>query len=265
MRMTAPSLNSPLVIRSRHGDRVDLCLNRPAQFNALSEEMLTALKEELALIAQDSSVRCVVLSATGNAFCAGHDLRQMRASPRLDYYRLLFARCTEVMQAIIALPVPVIARVHGVATAAGCQLVASCDLAVASNEARFAVSGINVGLFCSTPAVALSRNIPTKRAFEMLVTARFIDAATAEDWGLINKAVPAAELDATVENLADGIMAKSPAAIRHGKAMFYAQRERTRAEAYCLAGEVMAQNMMEEDAREGIDAFFEKRPAVWSA
>ncbi|WP_412050621.1 enoyl-CoA hydratase [Hoeflea sp. Naph1] len=263
--MTGQSTDAPLVSHKRDGGRVDLCLNRPAQFNALSEEMLSALKAELDLIARDSSVRCVVLSAAGKAFCAGHDLRQMRASPCLDYYRDLFARCTEVMQAIVALPVPVIARVHGVATAAGCQLVASCDLAVASDEARFAVSGINVGLFCSTPAVALSRNVSTKRAFEMLVTARFIDAAIAEDWGLINKAIPAAELDATVENMVNVIMAKSPAAMRHGKAMFYAQREQTRAEAYALAAEVMAQNMMEDDAGEGIDAFLEKRPAVWSA
>lgn len=263
--MTAHSLDTHLVARSRNGGRVDLCLNRPAQFNALSEELLAALKDELALIAADASVHCVVLSAAGKAFCAGHDLRQMRASPRLDYYRQLFARCTDVMQAIIALPVPVIARVQGIATAAGCQLVASCDLAVASNQARFAVSGINVGLFCSTPAVALSRNVSAKRAFEMLATARLIDASTAEDWGLINKSVPASELDSAVEDLADVIMAKSPAAMRHGKAMFYAQRERTRAEAYALASEVMAQNMMEEDAEEGILAFLEKRPPVWTS
>lgn len=262
--MTVHSLNAPLVTRSRNGGLVNLCLNRPTQFNALSEELLAALKEELDLVAADPSVRCVVLSAAGKAFCAGHDLRQMRATPRLDYYRQLFARCTEVMQTIIALPIPVIARVHGIATAAGCQLVASCDLAVASDKARFAVSGINVGLFCSTPAVALSRNVPTKRAFEMLVTARFIDAADAEKWGLINRAVADAELDVTVDELAETIMAKSPAAVRHGKAMFYAQQERSRTEAYALASEVMARNMMEEDAGEGIDAFFEKRSPVWN-
>lgn len=261
--MTAAA--NPLVAVSRTGGRVDLCLNRPAQFNALSEALLLALKDELAVIAADPSVRCVVLSGAGKAFCAGHDLAEMRGSQRLDYYRQLFARCTEVMQAIVALPVPVIARVQGVATAAGCQLVASCDLAVAADEARFAVSGINVGLFCSTPAVALSRNVPAKRAFEMLVTGRFIDAATAETWGLINTAVPAAGLDAAVDALAAGIMAKSPAAIRHGKALFYAQQERTRAEAYALACEVMAQNMMEEDAGEGVDAFLQKRPPVWKS
>jgi len=263
--MTVHTPAGPLVAASRRGGRVDLCLDRPAQFNALSEELLFALQQELAVVAADPSVRCVVLSGAGKAFCAGHDLAQMRASRRLAYYRQLFGRCTDVMQAIIELSVPVIARVQGVATAAGCQLVASCDLAVASEEARFAVSGINVGLFCSTPAVALSRNLPTKRAFEMLVTARFIDAPTAEAWGLINKATPAAELDATVDELVEVIMAKSPAAIRHGKALFYAQQERTRAEAYVLACDVMARNMMEEDACEGVEAFFEKRPAVWKA
>ena len=261
--MTARSPLEPLVASSRTGGRVDLCLNRPAQFNALSEELLAALKDELARVAADPSVRCVVLSGAGKAFCAGHDLGQMRAARGLDDYRRLFASCAEAMQAIIALPVPIIARVQGVATAAGCQLVASCDLAVASDEARFAVSGINVGLFCSTPAVALSRNGSAKRAFEMLVTGRFIDAATAETWGLINKAAPPAGLDRAVDALADSIMSKSPAAIRHGKALFYAQQERTRAEAYAAACEVMAQNMMEEDAGEGVDAFLEKRLPVW--
>jgi enoyl-CoA hydratase/carnithine racemase len=262
--MTLHSETAPLVTVSRDGGRVDLRLNRPAQFNALSEELLAALKQELALIGSDPSVRCVVLSGAGKAFCAGHDLRQMRATPRLDYYRRLFASCTEVMQAITELPAPVIARVHGVATAAGCQLVASCDLALASEQARFAVSGINVGLFCSTPAVALSRNVPAKRAFEMLVTGRFIDAATAESWGLVNRTAPEGKLDAAVQEMVQAIVAKSPAAIRHGKALFYAQQERPRAEAYDLACEVMAQNMMEEDAAEGIDAFLEKRQPVWT-
>lgn len=263
--MTVQSDLAPLVSISRDGGRIDLRLNRPAQFNALSEDLLAALAQALADIAADPTARCVVLSAAGRAFCAGHDLRQMRAAPRLDYYRDLFAACTEVMQAITALPVPVIARVHGIATAAGCQLVASCDMAVAADEARFAVSGINVGLFCSTPAVALARNVPAKRAFEMLVTGRFIDAATAQDWGLVNHAVPADALDAAVDELVQSVIAKSPAAIRHGKALFYAQQERPRADAYALACEVMAQNMMEEDAGEGIDAFLEKRPPVWKA
>jgi enoyl-CoA hydratase/carnithine racemase len=181
----------------------------------------------------------------------------------LAYYQKLFAQCSKVMLAIQKLPVPVIARVHGVATAAGCQLVASCDLAVAADSARFAVSGINAGLFCSTPAVALSRNVSTKRAFEMLVTARFIDAAQACDWGLLNDVAPEAELDARVQALADVIASKSPAAIRHGKRMFYAQRQMAQADAYEYAAEVMARNMMEEDAAEGIDAFLHKRAPRW--
>ncbi|WP_292959934.1 enoyl-CoA hydratase [Novosphingobium sp. UBA1939] len=257
-------LNEPLVLVHRDRGRFDLVLNRPAQFNALSEEMLAALKAELAVVAADPAARCVVLSGAGRAFCAGHDLRQMRATPDIAYYRDLFGACTEVMQAIADLPVPVIARVHGIATAAGCQLVASCDLAVASSEARFAVSGINVGLFCSTPAVALSRNVPAKRAFEMLVTGQFIDAATAESWGLTNRTVAPEDLDAAVDDFVRTIMAKSPAAIRHGKALFHAQRERPCSDAYELATEVMARNMMEEDAAEGIDAFLQKRAPVWA-
>ncbi|KAJ8137702.1 hypothetical protein OY671_009085, partial [Metschnikowia pulcherrima] len=212
-------------------------------FNALSEEMLAASKAESAVVAADPAARCVVSSGAGRAFCAGHDLRQMRATPDIAYYRDSFGACTEVMQAIANSPVPVIARVHGIATAAGCQLVASCDLAVASSEARFAVSGINVGSFCSTPAVASSRNVSTKRAFEMSVTARFIDAAQACDWGLSNDVAPEAESDARVQASADVIASKSPAAIRHGKRMFYAQRQMAQADAYEYAAEVMARNM----------------------
>ncbi len=187
----------------------------------------------------------------------------MRSQPRLGYYQDLFARCSRVMQGIQTLPVPVIARVHGIATAAGCQLVASCDLAIAAETTRFAVSGINVGLFCSTPAVALSRNVSPKRAFDMLVTARFIDAATAADWGLINETVPEAELFVSVARKTAEILSKSPVAVRYGKAMFYRQRQMALNDAYAYAGDVMARNMMEEDACEGIDAFFEKRPARW--
>lgn len=247
----------------RTGTRVDLTLNRPNQYNALSEDLLAALKAELTSLAGDQSISCVVLSGAGKAFCAGHDLRQMHSQRRLDYYRTLFAACADVMEAIVALPVPVIARVHGIATAAGCQLVGACDLAIASQDARFAVSGINVGLFCSTPAVALTRNVPAKPAFEMLVTGEFISAQTAEDWGLINHAVPADRLDAEIDNLVQIIAAKSPDAIRRGKALFYAQREVHRAEAYALAAEVMAQNMMDENTSEGIEAFLEKRAPVW--
>lgn len=243
--------------------RHDLVLNRPDKFNALSESVLAALKAELSHIAADDGARVVVISGAGKAFCAGHDLAEMQADRRLDAYRRLFAACTEVMEAITALPVPVIARVHGVATAAGCQLVGACDLAVASETARFAVSGINVGLFCSTPAVALSRNVPAKRAFEMLVTGKFIDARTAADWGLVNTVAAPEDLDVAVDDLVATIVAKNPDAIRRGKALFHAQRERPRREAYDLACEVMAQNMMDENTDEGINAFLEKRPPVW--
>ena len=238
-------------------------LNRPQQFNALSEELLDALHHALESVAADPTVRCVVIAGAGKAFCAGHDLRQMRARPEAEYYQSLFARCSRLMQSIQTVPVPVIARVHGIATAAGCQLVGACDLAIASDSARFAVSGINVGLFCSTPAVALSRNVSPKRSFDMLVTGRFIDAATAADWGLINEAVPESDLDAAIAHKCEAIKAKSPAAVRYGKSMFYRQREMGLREAYAFAGDVMARNMMEDDASEGIDAFIAKRPPVW--
>jgi enoyl-CoA hydratase/carnithine racemase len=188
----------------------------------------------------------------------------MRANPSQDYYRRLFAACSETMLAIVRLPQPVIAKVHGIATAAGCQLVATCDLAVAAEAARFATSGINAGLFCSTPAVALSRNVPTKPAFEMLVTGDFVSAAEAKDLGLVNRVVPADELDAAVGELAGKIIAKSPVAVRMGKEMFYRQREKDLDGAYAYAAEVMACNMMAEDAGEGIDAFIEKRKPTWT-
>lgn len=255
---------APLVLREEHDGLVTLRLNRPLQFNALSEAMLAALQAQFDAIAEEPHVRCVVLAAEGKAFCAGHDLRQMQATRQLAYYQTLFAQCSRVMQAIQALPVPVIARVHGIATAAGCQLVASCDLAVAGASARFAVSGINVGLFCATPSVALSRNVSTKRAFDMLVTGRFIDADTAADWGLVNETVADARLADAVARLAQHIMAKSPTAIRYGKQMFYRQRQLPLADAYAYAGDVMARNMMEEDAEEGVTAFLEKRPPSWA-
>ncbi len=264
--MATDSLNhDALLLRTSESGVVTLRMNRPAQFNALSEGLLTALQHEIDALASDDAVRCVVLESAGRAFCAGHDLREMRSQPSLDYYRALFRQCSRVMQGLQALPVPVIAKVQGIATAAGCQLVASCDLAVAADTARFAVSGINVGLFCSTPAVALSRNVSAKRAFEMLVTARFIDAAQAQDWGLINHAVPEAELDARVNALAADILAKSPSAIRYGKQMFYKQRQMALADAYDYAGDVMARNMMEADASEGIDAFLQKRAPRWQS
>ncbi|HZH52109.1 MAG TPA: enoyl-CoA hydratase [Microvirga sp.] len=252
-----------ILLREDRDGVVTLTLNRPAQFNALSEEMLGALQGELDSIAADDGVRCVVLAAAGKAFCAGHDLKQMRANPLQDYYEDLFARCSRVMQSIVNLPVPVIARVHGMATAAGCQLVATCDLAVAAESATFAVSGINVGLFCSTPAVALSRNVAPKHAFDMLVTGRFITAAEAHSFGLVNRVAPDAELDRAVASLAADICSKSPVAIRTGKAMFSRQRSMGLEEAYAYAGNVMACNMMAEDAAEGIDAFIGKRKPVW--
>lgn len=262
---SSDDLSQPVLLRQTADGVVTLRLNRPMQFNALSEALLGALQQALEGLAQEPDLRCVVLEGAGRAFCAGHDLREMRGQPRIEYYRDLFARCSRVMQAIQTLPVPVIARVHGVATAAGCQLVASCDLAIAAETAKFAVSGINVGLFCATPSVALSRNVPMKQAFDMLMTAPFIDAGTARDWGLINQAVPETELDGAVAAKVAQITAKSPAAVRHGKAMFYRQREMGLAEAYAYASEVMAQNMMEEDAGEGIDAFLAKRAPVWTS
>lgn len=253
------------VLRADHNGITTLELNRPQQFNALSDELLAALQHHLDDIATDTSIRCVVLAAAGKAFCAGHDLKQMRSKPQLSYYQDLFKRCSQVMKRIQALPIPVIARVHGIATAAGCQLVASCDLAIASTDAKFAVSGINVGLFCSSPAVALSRNVSTKHAFDMLITGRFIDAQTAQNWGLINEAVAPEQLNEAIAQKIATIISKSPASIRYGKAMFYKQKQMDLDQAYDYAADVMAQNMMEEDAAEGVDAFIEKRPPVWKA
>ncbi len=255
--------SASLLLREDTQGVTTLTMNAPKSFNALSEDMLAALHAALTDIAADESVRCVVLAAEGKAFCAGHDLKQMRANPEKAYYQTLFARCSEVMQAIVNLPVPVIARVQGIATAAGCQLAASCDLAVAAKRARFAVSGINVGLFCSTPAVALSRNVARKRAMEMLLTGDFVTADTALDWGLINRVAEDTELDAAVAELTDKICAKSAVAVRTGKAMFGRQLAMPLEEAYTFAGETMACNMLAEDVAEGIDAFIGKRHPEW--
>jgi len=258
--------NDPLLLR--HDDPrgvVTVTLNRPQAFNALSEDMLAALQAELDALAGDGSARVLVLAAAGKAFCAGHDLREMRAQPSLEYYRSLFGRCAKVMLAIQRLPIPVIAKVHGVATAAGCQLVASCDLAVALRHARFAVSGVNLGLFCSAPAVALSRNIGRKEAFEMLVTGEFISAEEAQRRGLVNRlADDAVGLDAEVERLAASIVAKPRTAVALGKELFYRQLEAGVEAAYIDAGQTMACNMMDEAALEGVQAFNEKRPPAWS-
>ena len=259
----AQTVNEPLLLRSDAGGIATLTLNRPKQYNALSEELLAELQAALENIENDASVRVVVIAGNGPAFCAGHDLKQMRASPRKEYYQKLFAQCSRFMLTLARIPQPVIARVHGIAAAAGCQLVAACDLAVAAENAKFATSGINVGLFCSTPAVPLSRNVPRKQAMEMLLTGEFIDAATAKSLGLVNRAVPADRIDAEVGALAGAVLSKSPVAVATGKKMFYRQIELGMKEAYDYAAEVMACNMMAEDAGEGIDAFMQKRPAVW--
>lgn len=255
---------NPLVLRA--GDSrgvVTLTLNRPEAFNALSEGVLATLQDELDRVARDESVRVVVLAAVGKAFCAGHDLKEMRAQPSLEYYQRLFAQCTRMMLTIRSLPVPVIARVQGTATAAGCQLVAQCDLAVASSAARFAVSGVSLGLFCSTPSVPLSRNISSKEAFEMLVTGEFIDAREAKERGLVNRVVAPETLDAEVNKLVGSILAKPRVAIALGKELFYRQAELGIEAAYDLAGQTMACNMMEDAALEGVQAFIEKRPPRW--
>jgi enoyl-CoA hydratase/carnithine racemase len=243
---------------------VTLTMNRPQQFNALSEEMMTALQAELDAVARDDSARVVVLAAVGKAFCPGHDLKQFKSNPSLDYYRGIFEQGARLMLTIRRMPQPVIARVHGIATAAGCQLVASCDLAVAAEDARFAVSGINVGLFCSTPGVALVRNIAPKEAFEMLVTGDFIDAKTAQQRGLVNRVVPADRLDAEVAALVDAIVAKPGAAVAMGKELFYRQIECGVEAAYQMAGQTMACNLIDPVAQEGIDAFIAKRKPEWS-
>ena len=243
---------------------VTLTLNRPQAFNALSEAMLAALQKAAQDIAADDSVRVVVLAAEGKAFCAGHDLKEMRASPSLEYYRTLFAQCSEVMMGLQRLPVPVIARVQGIATAAGCQLVSMCDLAVAADTARFATSGVNYGLFCSTPSVALSRNVGRKAAFEMLVTGEFNSAQEAQAQGLINHAVPAEQLDVTVQKLVDSILKKPRVAIEMGKGLFYRQLETGMDAAYQDALNTMACNMMDADALEGVLAFIDKSPPQFS-
>ncbi len=242
---------------------VTLTLNRPQAFNALSEEMLAALQHELERLAADDAARVVVIAAAGKAFCAGHDLKQMRAAPSLGYYQRLFATCGRMMMTIQKLPQPVIARVQGIATAAGCQLVAMCDLAVAARDARFAVSGINVGLFCSTPSVALSRNLQRKAAFEMLVTGDFISADEARARGLVNRVVEADRLDAEVQTLAASIVAKPRLSIARGKALFYRQLEQGIEAAYADAEQTMACNMMDAAALEGVQAFIDKRKPAW--
>ncbi len=256
------STDEPLLLRTTDPRGViTLTLNRPQAFNALSEGLLEALQTELSQIARDDGARAVVLAAAGRAFCAGHDLREMRATPSQRYYEGLFTQCGRVMMALQRLEVPVIARVHGVATAAGCQLVAMCDLAVASRDARFAVSGVNLGLFCSTPSVALSRNVSRKAAFEMLVTGGFISAEEALAKGLVNRVVEPAQLDAEVESLVASIVSKPRVALAMGKQLFYRQLEMGIEAAYAEAAETMACNMMDRCALDGVQDFLDKKPA----
>lgn len=254
----------PLVLRADHNSVVTLTLNRPKQFNALSVDMLSALQTELDSIAQDSNIQVVIIAANGKAFCAGHNLKEMRAHSDEAFHTSLFNQCSQMMLTINRMSQVVIAKVQGIATAAGCQLVATCDLAVAADNAKFATSGINVGLFCSTPAVAVSRNLSRKQAFEMLITGEFIDAHTALQQGLINRIAPTDQLDATLQTLTDAITAKSPIAVTTGKSMFYKQLDMSLEDAYDYASEVMVGNMMADDVAEGIDAFIEKRHAVWT-
>jgi enoyl-CoA hydratase/carnithine racemase len=252
------------LLRSDAGDVATLTLNRPAQFNALSMEMLDALQAALDAIAADRSVRVVVIAANGKAFCTGHDLKEMLANRNRTFIAALFDKCCKVLMSLTRLPQPVIARVHGIATAAGCQLVAGCDLAVASAEARFATSGVNYGLFCATPGVAVSRNVSRKQAMELLLTGEFIDAATALEWGLVNRVVPPAQLDAQVSELAALLLAKPAAALATGKKFFYQQIDIDMEQAYELASQVITDNMLGDDALEGATAFVEKRQPRWN-
>ena len=264
MSATADQLvDQSILLRDDSDGIATLTLNRPAQYNALSGEMLDALQTALDAIDRDESVRVVIIAANGKAFCPGHDLKEMRSSEEREFHQALFNKCSKMMLTINRLRQPVIARVNGIATAAGCQLVANCDLAVAAEEARFAVSGINVGLFCSTPAVPLCRNMGRKQALHMLLTGDFISAQTAQHYGLVNEVVPAAELEAAAITLAQKIIAKSAHAISLGKDMFYQQLPMDLSEAYAYAAERMTCNMDSHDAREGIDAFIEKREPEW--
>lgn len=256
-------VDQPILLRDDRNGITTLTLNRPAQYNALSGDLLDALQAALDDINQDESVRVVVIAANGKAFCPGHDLKEMRSSEEREFHQALFNKCGRMMMTINQLRQPVIASVHGIATAAGCQLVANCDLAVAADDARFAVSGINVGLFCSTPAVPLSRNMGRKQAMHMLLTGDFISAQTALQYGLVNEVVSAADLEQATDALAQKIVARSAHAISLGKDMFYRQLPMDLSEAYAYAAERMTCNMDSHDAREGIDAFIEKRKPEW--
>lgn len=255
--------DAPLVLREDRDGVATLTLNRPKARNALSVGLMTALQQELDAINADRSVRVVILTGAGPAFCAGHDLKEIRATPTKEAYDALFAQCAKLMLTITRIRQPVIAKVHGIATAAGCQLVASCDLAYCSDLARFATPGVNIGLFCSTPMVALTRAVGRKAAMEMLLLGDLIDAEDAESIGLVNRTMPADQLDEVVAGVADKIAAKSPLTLAVGKEAFYRQIDLDVEAAYAYAAQVMAQNMMAKDAAEGIDAFIGKREPVW--
>lgn len=255
--------NQPALLRHDDGHVCTLTLNRPLNFNCLSEQLLDSLQDAFQDLAVDENIRVIVLAGNGKAFCAGHDLKEMRANPNQEYYEALFKKCSALMMTMLGLPQPVIARVHGIATAAGCQLVATADLAVASSDASFGTSGINVGLFCMTPGVALSRNLGRKDAFEMLFTGDIISAERALEVGLVNRVTAPQDLDQNIANLAQSIIGKSRTAVAAGKRVFYRQLEEGIEDAYVRASEEMARNMMFHDAGEGIDAFIGKRKPVW--
>jgi enoyl-CoA hydratase/carnithine racemase len=255
----------PLVLVSHDTGVTTLTLNRGERFNPLSAEMIEAFSDALESAAADPAARTIVVAGNGRGFCAGHDLKEMRAhAGDHGWQRRLFDSCSRMMTRLTTIPQPVIARVHGIATAAGCQLVSMCDLAIASDCASFALPGVNIGVFCSTPAVGVARNVGRKHAMDMLLTGRLFDASTALAWGLVNRVVPDGELDSAIREYTDIILARSPAAIRVGKAAFYAQIDRAIGDAYDVAGEAMACNMLLDDAAEGIDAFLGKRPAAWA-
>ena len=261
-------MTSDILLRNDAGAIATLTLNTPKTLNALSEHMLDALQSQFDSLMQDNTIRVIILRATGKAFCAGHNLKEMTAARQDDdggkqYFLNLFAKCTKMMTTIPKLPQPVICQPHGLATAAGCQLVASCDMAVTDDQTKFGVNGVNIGLFCSTPMVALSRNIPRKQAFEMLTTGQFISAQKAQELGLVNRVVAPEQLDAATLELAQLVASKLGAAVKIGKQAFYDQIQMPLDQAYAFTGAVMAENMMLADTEEGINAFLEKRPADW--
>ena len=258
--MTDTLPNDPILLRHDADGVATLTLNRPDKFNALSIELMSAVQAELDKLMDDTETRAVVIAGAGKAFCAGHDLTEMRTDPSTEAMNALFTQCSAMMTSLTKIPQPVIARVHGVAAAAGCQLVAQCDLAICVEEATFGTSGVNIGLFCSTPMVAVTRNLPRKQAMEMLMTGDFIDAATAVNYGLVNRAVAADRLDTAIAELAGKIADKSPSAVRRGKRLFYTQIEEGLEAAYADATGVIADNMQDNDARAGIDAFMDKQP-----